>query len=416
MSSIKLKHASGNGVIIAAPSSNPSSDKTINLPSDEAGVFATKNSNDSLQNIAGINGGAIGTKNLIINGGLNVYQRASARAATTQGAGYATADRWKNQWNHLGVTATETVTDLASSDSPYTEGHRKYLRFALASAGTAAVNSYIELSQLVEAQNLATSGWDYTSSSSKITLQFWFRCSTNQTFYCSLQSYDGTVQNYVFPFTASGNNTWTKITHTISGNSNITFNNDNGHGLNIRIIPFYGTSYSGTNVTNNSWVAFNTDYVPDMATTWLTAGASTFDYTAVQLEVGPTASTFVHETYAETLRKCQRYYFQHINGVVNQSVCENAGFYQSSQLFCSIQCPVSMRTEPTMLVSSGTNHFRYYHNNGSAYTDSLNSLSYSNAGKTILMLYRGSLSGTAGMTAILRAGTTDTSLAMSAEL
>jgi hypothetical protein len=41
MSSIKLKHASGNGVIIAAPSSNPASDKTITLPSDESGQIIT---------------------------------------------------------------------------------------------------------------------------------------------------------------------------------------------------------------------------------------------------------------------------------------------------------------------------------------------------------------------------------------
>ena len=30
--SIKLKHASGNGVIIAAPSSNPAADRTLTLP------------------------------------------------------------------------------------------------------------------------------------------------------------------------------------------------------------------------------------------------------------------------------------------------------------------------------------------------------------------------------------------------
>ncbi len=39
--SIKLKHASGNGVIISAPSSNPASDKTITLPSDESGQIIT---------------------------------------------------------------------------------------------------------------------------------------------------------------------------------------------------------------------------------------------------------------------------------------------------------------------------------------------------------------------------------------
>ena len=32
MSSIKLKHSGGNGVIIAAPSSNPAADRTITLP------------------------------------------------------------------------------------------------------------------------------------------------------------------------------------------------------------------------------------------------------------------------------------------------------------------------------------------------------------------------------------------------
>ena len=43
MSSIKLKHSGGNGVSIAAPSSNPASDKTITLPSDESGQIITTN-------------------------------------------------------------------------------------------------------------------------------------------------------------------------------------------------------------------------------------------------------------------------------------------------------------------------------------------------------------------------------------
>jgi hypothetical protein len=38
--SIKLKHASGNGVIISAPSSNPAVDRTLTLPSDSDGVIA----------------------------------------------------------------------------------------------------------------------------------------------------------------------------------------------------------------------------------------------------------------------------------------------------------------------------------------------------------------------------------------
>ena len=41
MSSIKLKHSGGNSVIIAAPSSNPASDRTITLPSNADGTILT---------------------------------------------------------------------------------------------------------------------------------------------------------------------------------------------------------------------------------------------------------------------------------------------------------------------------------------------------------------------------------------
>ena len=41
MSSIKLKHSGGNSVIIAAPDSNPASDRTLKLPSDADGTILT---------------------------------------------------------------------------------------------------------------------------------------------------------------------------------------------------------------------------------------------------------------------------------------------------------------------------------------------------------------------------------------
>lgn len=42
--SIKLKHASGNGVIISAPSSNPAADRTLELPSNADGTILTTTS------------------------------------------------------------------------------------------------------------------------------------------------------------------------------------------------------------------------------------------------------------------------------------------------------------------------------------------------------------------------------------
>ena len=71
MASIKLKHSGGNGTIIAAPTSNPASDKTLTLPSDVDGTIVSKDSSNSLQNITGINGGQLGNRNLIINGAMH---------------------------------------------------------------------------------------------------------------------------------------------------------------------------------------------------------------------------------------------------------------------------------------------------------------------------------------------------------
>ena len=44
MSQIKLLHSGGNGVILAAPSSNPASDRTLTLPGDADGTILTSNS------------------------------------------------------------------------------------------------------------------------------------------------------------------------------------------------------------------------------------------------------------------------------------------------------------------------------------------------------------------------------------
>tara|TARA_B100000212_G_scaffold269823_1_gene209229 strand:- start:318 stop:941 length:624 start_codon:yes stop_codon:yes gene_type:complete len=44
MSQIKLKHSGGNSVIIAAPDSNPASDRTLKLPGDADGTILTTNS------------------------------------------------------------------------------------------------------------------------------------------------------------------------------------------------------------------------------------------------------------------------------------------------------------------------------------------------------------------------------------
>ena len=249
--------------------------------------------------------GQLSHRNIVINGDMSIAQR---HTSSTSHPAYG-VDRFR--WgfgNHSAGTVTASQQSLTSSDTPYTLGFRKYTRLALGQAGTAAANTYINLTYKAEAQDVANSGWNYTSASSYITISFWFRASTNQTFVGEFQSKDGTAQAYTFTFTASGNNTWTKITKTIPGGSNVQIDNDNGGGFDFRWYAFYGTDYSTSGHTLDQWGPYSSsDIVPDMASTWLTAGASTFDVTGVQLEVGPVATPFEHISIAENKRRCYRY-------------------------------------------------------------------------------------------------------------
>ena len=303
--------------------------------------------------LTSVGGGGLSHRNIIINGDMRIAQRHTS--STTHPAYGVDRFRW-GFGNHSAGTVTASQQSLTSSDTPYTLGFRKYTRLALGQAGTAAANTYINLTYKAEAQDVANSGWNYTSTSSYITISFWFRASTNQTFVGEFQSKDGTAQAYTFTFTASGNNTWTKITKTIPGASNVQIDNDNGGGFDFRWYAFYGTDYSTSGHVLEQWGPYSSsDIVPDMASTWLTAGASTFDVTGVQLEVGDTATSFEHRSFHDELLRCQRYYYQ-VGGQRNDGgpdepygvILPHAMNASSIRVKGVLQHPVPMRDAPTV--------------------------------------------------------------------
>ena len=283
-----------------------------------------------------------------VNGALNIAQRGTSFSSTSGGKYFA--DRYKVGFNTISAgTCVTSQQTLSSSDAPYALGFRKYGRLALGQAGTAAGTSFVEVLHKFEGQDINQSGWDHTSSSSNFTVSFWFRCSTNQTFYVNLRSRDGTSYVYTFSFTASANNTWTKITKTIPGNSNVQIDNDNGAGLDCRIWIFAGTDYTAS-VTLDQWRAYDTaSRVPDMATTWLTAGASTIDFTGFQFEAGSVATDFEHRSFGQELALCQRYYLK-------RNYTDNIGTYfcqyVDTHRFAHEFFPCTMRDVPSITFTS----------------------------------------------------------------
>ena len=350
-------------------------------------------------------------RNLIINGAMQVAQRGTS--STTDG--YSTVDRWQGKMGNVSVTPTQSQQSTSTSDTPYQNGFANFFRIALPSAGTANSNGQIEMRHLIESQNILNSGWNYKSSSAFLTLSFWFRCSTNQTFYIYFYNPDsGKV--LVLDFTASGNNTWTKITKQLKGDSTLVLNNDNGAGLQVSLFAFHGTAYTN-NRSLNTWGGYDgSNFSPDMATTWLTAGASTFDITGVQLEVGSVATDFEHRSFGQELALCQRYYFRLTSNDAGQRY-GNGMQVTSSASDIIIYHPVPMRSKPTALETSGTaSDYAVARTNTYEVCDAVPVLQVAHTHSTMIRTNQSQASLSTGQSTILRANTTDFVLGFTAEL
>ena len=84
--------------------------------------------------------------------------------------------------------------------------------------------------------------------------------------------------NFVFAATTS----WTKITHSIKGDSGIVINNDNGGGLNVNWVLFEGTDGTTSGHTNETMgKLFYYNKVGDITSTWYDTNDATFELTNV---------------------------------------------------------------------------------------------------------------------------------------
>ena len=195
----------------------------------------------------------LSNRNLIINGAMNVAQRGNSATAN----GYGTVDRFQEVVGGSDELATQTQHDLTSSDTgPWAAGFRHSYHVQNGNqTGGAGTGDHAYVTYVVEAQDIANSGWDYTSASSYITLSFWVKSSVAGQQYAYFYCPDGTAQGYSFDAGDLSANTWTKVTAKIPGNSNLTFNNDNGGGMYIYWGPFWGTDYTDSGNTLNTWAA-----------------------------------------------------------------------------------------------------------------------------------------------------------------
>jgi hypothetical protein len=235
----------------------------------------------------------VGRRNLLINGGFDVWQRGTSFTPT--GANPYTADRWLvYQSNNSNVTVTKR-TESTYSSVPFTN----YIRL---DDTIDADTSWIELNQYVE---------DYSHLiNNTVTVSFWAKASYD------IQ--DGYI--YTNAGTTSGayaiTTSWTKYQVT----------------LDLK---------AGT-VASDGYLRLL------LGTQTMVAADSYIDYAQVQLELGKVATPFEHRSYGEELALCQRYYQRIQNGQLTGT--RNTG----TRLRLSAPLSPEMRDSPAVSRISGT--------------------------------------------------------------
>jgi hypothetical protein len=283
--------------------------------------------------------------NRIINGAMTIDQR-NAGAAVTYSSGFAyLLDRWYGQ----GVTSAGVFTLQQSTDVP--AGFNNSLKATVTTASTPSGTQVYRLIQRIEGFNTADLNLG-TANAKTLTMSFWVKSSVTGTFGGSFWGGNATAW-FPFSYTINSANTWEYKTVSIAAASSTpatAFNTTTGVGLQL---TFNFGAASATLATPSSWIYGATEYYgPTGQTNLIETNGATFYITGVQLEAGSTASSFAHENYADTLRKCQRYYYSWSSSGLSDIYAFRSPYVSSppnSSASVGYFFPVTMRSNPSMV-------------------------------------------------------------------
>ena len=248
-------------------------------------------------NITSVNGCQFSNRNVIINGACQVAQRSNL---LTSQSGYGAVDRFKLE---SGGASRFTLSQGDGVGAQY--GLPSSLKFETTTADSSvAATDYMYIVTKLEGQDMQRFQKG-TSDAKQYTLQFWIKLAVQGTYVVQLFDADNS-RHVVANYTVSSPNTWEKKIITFPADTTGTFDNDNAASLEVRWWFLGGSNYRGGTQQTTWGAVVGANMLEGMGN----AVSSTGDnfITGMQLEVGSVATDFEHLSFAEDLRKCQRYY------------------------------------------------------------------------------------------------------------
>ena len=307
-------------------------------------------------NEAGLNVNQYGNRNLVINGGMQVWQRATS--ATAANNTYNTVDRFQIYEATGGAFTSEQSTGNSQNT-----GHENALECNVTTADTSiGATEYAAIVHRIEAQNLQHLQWGYASGKNLI-LSFWVKSNKTGIYSLSTEKNDATTYRRVNEFTIDAANTWEqktiKIPALTNSNSGGTIANDANLGIKFEWCLAYGSTFTTSSL--DQWLT-TAHFASTNQVNWMDSTSNNFYLTGIQLEVGDTATDFEHRTFGDELAKCQRYFARSYDISTATGTATSVGAQAStaavSQTYASAGTytfPVEMRATPTVTLYSTAN-------------------------------------------------------------
>lgn len=289
------------------------------------------------------------SKNLIVNGDMQISQRApGASVASITSAAYV-IDRYRFAPTNLG-----TWTLSQDTDNPSGYGFSKSLKLLVTTADAApAAADNCMLQYRMEGQH-AQSVRKGTASAKQLTLSFWVKSSTTGTYIVELHDNDNT-RHVCSSYSISAANTWELKTITFPADTTGALDNDANLSLSVHFWLAAGSNYT-SGVLQTSWAAVNdVNRAVGQVNLGGTLNNNIF-FTGIQLEIGPSASTFEFLPFDVSLARCQRYYFKTFpytttpaqNGGLEGAFRWGAGKAGAASEYASFTYPTILRVKPTL--------------------------------------------------------------------
>jgi len=248
-----------------------------------------------------------GRRNIVINGAMQVAQRATTVTGlgATADTGYQTVDRFRMTCGNTAGRFTQSqVADVH-------DGFAFALKLDCTTADTsiAAAESLI-LETRFEGQNLQQLKKG-TSDAEKFTVSFYVKGNGNATYTCELRDQDNT-RNISQEFAVTSD--WNRIILTFNNETSNALDNDNASSMVLNIWLHAGANFTSGTHAVNTWHTTNANRLSDSQSSFFSSTDNTFFLTGVQMEVGSQATPFEHRSFGEEQELCKRY-FQKINNL-----------------------------------------------------------------------------------------------------